>query len=132
MASTTKIDGAKLMKALVAGFKTEATKRGGKSGFVLVKDKTSKRTLAMASLRADGAVKLEGQRLSSTLRLESAADVAKAIKQLDAIAKENAGKTAITKARVEAIKAKQATGVKVVAPSGKRARSRSKRADVLA
>jgi hypothetical protein len=149
MARTTKtIDSKSVMSKLTKGFETKATMRGGKSGFTLIQ--RGKRTLAMASVRNDGAIKLEGNRIGKSLRIETAAEIASARKAMEAVAKANAAKAkpkasgkkeptaadaaagsdAVTKARVA--KAQAATGVKVVAPSDKRARSRSSRGDVIA
>lgn len=47
---TQKVDGAKLLKELTAAFDTKDTKRGGKSGYVLIQH--DGRTLAMASVKS--------------------------------------------------------------------------------
>jgi hypothetical protein len=90
-----KIDGAKLMKQLVAGFITETTKRSGKNGFVLigkerVGDKKRLRTLGMAHVRErDGRVKLEGARLDRSLLIEDDKTLAQARAALEAVHAEN-------------------------------------------
>ncbi len=147
--TTKAIDSKSILTKLTQGFQTAATKRGGKSGFTLIQ--RDKRTLAMASVRKDGAIKLEGNRIGKTLRVETAAEIASARKAMEAVAKANASKPTpkpkaagkkeptaadaaagsdpVAKARVAAAR----TGVKVVAPSGKRARSRNNsRAQVVA
>ncbi|MGH2922394.1 MAG: hypothetical protein ACRDKU_10045 [Gaiellaceae bacterium] len=130
MASTTKteakptIDGKAILTKLAAGFQTKATKRGGKPGFTLIQKED--RTIAMASIRKDGAIKLEGSRIGKTLRVETASEIASARKVMEGVVKANAAKkasgptaadarsaeTAVTKARVAA------------ASSGGRARTR--------
>jgi hypothetical protein len=144
--TTKTIDSKSILTKLTQGFQTAATKRGGKSGFTLIQ--RDKRTLAMASVRKDGAIKLEGNRIGKTLRVETAAEIASARKAMEAVAKANASKPTpkpkaaskkeptaadaaagsdpVTKARVA--KAQAATGVKFVAPSGKRARTATTRA----
>jgi len=88
MASTTdKAPDLKKLKAeVVKGFKTAETKRGGQSGFTLVKDR-SERTLGMRVSGKRG-LRLEGSRVER-VTIESAADVKRARAQLTKVDQEN-------------------------------------------
>src|SRR5919204_598177 len=85
-----KVDGRKLMADLTKGFKTKPTKRGGKSGFTLIQH--DGRTLAMASIKNTGAVRLEGSRLDKNLTIIDAKGVALGRKAMGKIRDENAAK----------------------------------------
>ncbi len=88
------------------GFKTAETKRGGQSGFTLVKDR-SERTLGMLVIGKRG-LRLEGSRVER-VTIESAADVKRARAQLTKVDQENERKDkerAAKKTRAPAIPAK--------------------------
>jgi hypothetical protein len=144
------VDAKALMASIAKGFKlvpTPKVRAGFKKGDQQLVQADGK-TLGMLTLREKG-VRVEGHRLAKNITVTDAKGVAEARKLLEAVAQENerkvkereakattqpnrnAGKadTATAKARVAAAR----TGVKVVAPSGKRARSRNNsRAQVVA
>jgi hypothetical protein len=95
---TQKVDGAGLLKKLTAGFETKPTKRGGKSGFTLIQH--SGRTLAMASVKNTGAVRLEGSRLDRNLTIIDAKGVAVGRKAMEAVRDANLAKAREAKAKV--------------------------------
>jgi hypothetical protein len=145
--ATEKLDAAALLKKLTAGFETKPTKRGGKEGFVLVQH--DGRTLAMASIKDTGALRLEGARLAKNMTIIDARGVEKGRRAIEAVRDENLAKAreaeakkakaakqptdapkskSVAAKRVEQAKAK--SGVQVVAPSSKRARSKHNRVGV--
>jgi hypothetical protein len=81
-AQDTKIDGKKLLAAVTKGFQTKPTKRGGKTGFTLIQHEG--RTLAMASIKKTGAVRLEGSRLDQSLTIIDAKGVTLGRKAMEA------------------------------------------------
>jgi hypothetical protein len=107
-----KVDGAALIMKLTAGFETKPTKRGGKDGFVLVQH--DGRTLAMASVKSTGAVRLEGARLDKNLTIIDAKSVALGRKAIEKVRDEN-----LAKARDAEAKKAKATKQPSDRPKGK-------------
>src|SRR5437763_1655940 len=85
-----KVNGKALMADLTKGFKAKPTKRGGKSGFTLIQH--DGRTLAMASIKNTGAVRLEGSRLDKNLTIIDAKGAVLGRKALEKVRDENASK----------------------------------------
>jgi hypothetical protein len=136
MPATQKIDGAKLLKALTAGFETKPTTRGGREGFVLIQH--DGRTLAMASIKSTGAVRLEGARLEKNVTIINAKGVTAGRKAIENVRDENVAKAREREAKKakatkqpsdrlkgKSVAARRVDQVKAKTPIGKRARSRS-------
>jgi hypothetical protein len=134
----TTVDAKALMTSIAKGYKlvpTPKVRAGMKKGQQQLVQADGK-TLGLLTLREGKGVRVEGQRLSRNLTVTDAKGVTEARKLLEVVTKENLAKLneATAKKRVAAAKAKQpkASGVQVVQPSGKRARSRSNRARAIA
>jgi hypothetical protein len=140
-----KVDRAALLKKLTAGFDAKPTKRGGKDGFVLIQH--DGRTLAMASVKNTGAVRLEGARLDKNLTIIDAKGVALGRKAIEKVRDENLAKAREAEAKKakatkqpadgrpkgKSVPTKRVEQAKAATPAGKRARNRQPvRGEVIA